>query len=137
MLHKFNFIAGFRSQGSLVTKLMVAALVAIIGLMSLLPPSLVAQSARYPIRLQNDSSYAIYHVYISSVERTDWGRDRLGDIILHPGYYINLRSFYPGQYDLKLVDEDGDSCVVPEVRVGNDTSWVITDSWLLGCEFHR
>jgi hypothetical protein len=132
MFRKNNSIA-FRTRKSIVAKTLAIALVSAIGLLSVVP----AQAQTHRIRLENDSSYAIYHVYVSRVDFGIWGPDRLGDIVLQPGYYTYLPSLPLGEYDLKLVDEDGDECQVRRVTVGTDTNWRIDDSWLLSCEFHR
>jgi hypothetical protein len=137
MLRKLKFIAGSGNQRTIHAKLTMALLAAAVGLSSLLPPSLDAQSDRHAVRLENDSSFAIYQVFVSPVYRQTWGYDKLGDVVLEPGYYVTLPPLRLGHYDLKLVDEDGDTCVVSNVRVDYETKWAITDSWLLGCEFHR
>ncbi len=38
-------------------------------------------------------------------------------------------------YDLKMVDEDGDECVVEQQYLcGDEGDWVLTDGDLLDCE---
>jgi hypothetical protein len=73
---------------------------------------------------------------MSSASDPDWRRDLLGQNVLPAGYHITLpERFFSGYYDLKLVDEDGDVCVARNVRVNGNTTWNITNSWLLNCEF--
>lgn len=100
-------------------------------------PSLEAQSA-FVVTLENRSNFAIYHAYLSPVNRDIWGPDQLGSVILYTNqYYTLLDGFRPGYYDLKLVDNDGDKCVVTNVRINGNTTWSITNAWLLSCEFHN
>ncbi len=81
----------------------------------------------------NRSSYRINHLYVSPTSYTYWGGDRLGSDIFYPNYRFDL-SVAPGWYDIKLVDQDGDSCVVNNVDFRDGESWTITDGVLLSCE---
>jgi hypothetical protein len=90
----------------------------------------------YTVQIENRSDYAIYQIRMSLASDRSWERDLLGTGALPSGYHITLpERFSPGYYDLKLVDEDGDVCVVSNVRVNGNTTWDITNSWLLNCEF--
>jgi hypothetical protein len=42
-----------------------------------------------------------------------------------------------GRYDVKLVDSDGDECVVNGVQIGGDRRLTITRDLLLRCEGYR
>ena len=110
-----------------------AALVLIVGTTA----SFVQAQSGYTFRIENSSEYAIYQIRMSSVDDSNWRQDLLGDSALPSGYHVTLpRTYLPGFYDLKLVDEDGDVCIVPSVRVSGNTVWDVTDAWLLNCEFH-
>lgn len=104
--------------------LMLAAVVSI-------PTSAAAQNATFTVF--NRSSYRINHMYVSSTSSNYWGGDRLGNDILYSNYRSDLQ-IYPGWYDVKLVDQDGDSCIVRDVNFSNGGSWTITDGLLLACE---
>ena len=89
------------------------------------------------ITVDNLSGYGLYHIYLSPASSNYWGPDQLGRLVLESGYHVTLpQTFFSGMYDLKLVDEDGDSCIVPNVRVSGDTTWDISTNWLLNCEFN-
>jgi hypothetical protein len=112
---------------SVVTVLLVAA--------SLVAPA-QAQSMN-AVTVQNFSGYRIYHVYLSPLDSSSWGPDQLGASVLGAGYRTTLlHRFLPGYYDLKLIDEDGDACVIHGVEVIANTTWNIYHDWLLDCEFH-
>jgi hypothetical protein len=103
---------------------------------STLTPALNAES-RYSVKIENASHYYIREMYLTSVIDPNWRLDLLGTEVLPSGYVFTSQRMAPGQYDLKLVDQDGDVCVVPGVPIGRGTQWRITDSWLLNCEgFH-
>lgn len=111
---------------------MMAMLALVLVLGSILAPAVHAQSRNYAFQLINVSSFRINEVYFSSVDSGDWGYDQLGRSSLVPGY--NFTMYRYGRYDLKLVDEDGDVCVVSNLSVYQDSYLRITDAWLLGCE---
>jgi hypothetical protein len=74
----------------------------------------------------NPDGYDFYYIYISSVNDSDWGDDQLGSSeIITPGY---LRSFsvHNGDYDIKVVDEDGDEYILWDVPVYGDYYWYVT-----------
>jgi len=100
--------------------------------------SVPAGAGPYRVRvgIANNSSYDIYRLYMSSTQANDWGRDLLGDSVLLSGSSFSVTAD-PGRYDLKLVDEDGDTCTVMGLSLYGNESWNITDRWLLSCEFHR
>ena len=117
----------------------VTRMKAITALMLLLTGPLTplgrAQSGTYPVRIENATNYSIYEVHISRTNDSSWEQDLLGRDTLSPGWIFTARA-YPGRYDLKLVDEDGDVCEVHNVAVSGPTNWRITNSWLLNCEHH-
>lgn len=94
-------------------------------------------TSRVRVGITNNSSYDIYELHISSTGDNNRGRDLLGRFgVLESGASTGVTA-EPGRYDLKLVDEDGDECVVRNLGLYGDQSWNITDRRLLSCEFHR
>ena len=87
------------------------------------------------IKVLNQSKWEIHHLYLSSTTDKNWGADQLGDDTIAKGESFTLTNIDCDDYDIKLVDEDGDECVVEEVNLcGDDTVWKITDKILLKCE---
>lgn len=87
------------------------------------------------VTVHNDSDFAIFHFFLSPSEEDQWGPDQLGDHVIKNGGSFTLTGVPCDEYDVKLVDEDGDECIVPAVDVcGEDDEWVITDDDLLECE---
>lgn len=113
-----------------------ACLAVAVCLVASLAAPLARSFDRVRVNVKNDSNYAIYHMYMSSTGDNRWGPDLLGDGILWPGSSAAVTAV-PGQYDLKLVDEDDDECAIPNLGVYQNESWRITNSLLLVCEvFH-
>jgi hypothetical protein len=113
-----------------LTKLLVAG--ALILAATVIPASAASQYTR-TFEVDNRSSYRINHLYVSPIGYRYWGFDRLGSDILYPNYYVSV-TVVPGWYDVKLVDQDGDSCVVPSVDFRSGDTWTLTDRVLVACE---
>ncbi|HWM94182.1 MAG TPA: hypothetical protein VN493_25720 [Thermoanaerobaculia bacterium] len=87
------------------------------------------------VTVHNKSEWAINHFFLSPIDDEQWGSDQLGDEVINKGEEFTLTGVPCDSYDVKLVDEDGDECVVEEVDIcGSDDDWVITDEDLLDCE---
>jgi len=101
----------------------------------LLPLSASAAKKKATIKVINQSKWEIHHLYLSSSDDNHWGPDQLGEDVLKKGDSITLTDIDCDEYDIKVVDEDGDECVIEEVSLCSDHSyWKITDKELLACE---
>jgi hypothetical protein len=101
-------------------------------------PVIAAGKKKASVKVINDSKWEIHHIYLSSSDDDDWGPDQLGDDVLEHGQSITLTNISCDTYDVKVVDEDGDECVIEEVDLCNDHSyWKITDKELLACEGYQ
>jgi hypothetical protein len=88
------------------------------------------------VEFVNRSDWDIYELYISASDEDEWGPDQLEDGILESGGSFLLHSIPCDDYDVLLIDEDGDECVLEEVDLcGDSEQWVITNKDLLACEF--
>ena len=112
----------------------VAVLVLLLGALSVAPSVADAQGSRFNLTVQNDSRYTIYQFYMSSSERSDWGSDLLGRNVLAPRNSFVVNNITPGEYDIKMVDEDGDVCELRRVMVTRNSAYRITTQNLLRCE---
>jgi hypothetical protein len=87
------------------------------------------------VKVINQSRWDIHHLYLSPTRSDDWGPDQLGDDTIDAGTTFTLHSIRCNRYDIKVVDEDGDECVVENVSLCNDNSfWKLTNKALLACE---
>jgi len=69
------------------------------------------------------------------VDEDDWGPDQLGDEVIASGESFHLNAIPCDAYDVRIVDEDGDECVVGGVALCADKdAWVINDDDLLSCQ---
>lgn len=86
------------------------------------------------LTLYNESDWTIHHVRLSPSTSRRWGPDRLGDQVLGPGEYLTLSSIECDDYDLQVIDEDGDECILTEVEICEASEWRLTNKELLSCQ---
>jgi uncharacterized protein (DUF779 family) len=86
--------------------------------------------------IKNDSLWEIHQLFISSVETEEWGPDQLGQHVIESGGgRFTLTGIPCGAYDVQLVDEDGDACIIGDVPLcAAKGNWVISDADLLDCQ---
>ena len=102
---------------------------AAIWMMAALTNDVQAQS----FTIVNYSDWTIYEIYFSPTWDSQWSEDKLGYDVLEPNYQYRMALDYGcGDYDVKIVDEDDDVCVVNDVYLCNDT-WEIYSDDLLEC----
>ena len=98
-----------------------------------LPAAAAAKKA--DVQITNRSDWDIHHFFLSAVDEEQWGPDQLGDEVIASGDSFTLTEVPCDEYDVRLVDEDGDECVVGAVDIcGQNQSWVIKSEDLLACE---
>jgi hypothetical protein len=99
---------------------------------ALLVPA-AAQAAN--VTIKNKSDWSITHFFLSPTETEDWGPDQLGEeTIIETGGTFTLTGVPCDSYDVRLLDEDGDECVVAAVDICADGGWVISNDDLLECQ---
>ena len=109
-----------------------AALVILLGALLVVP--LVADAQRgVSYTFVNRTRWTIMQIYMQPSSDPNWGPDQLGSRVLSPGNSYTLRGLGPDDYDIKLVDEDGDVCERRNVPVYRSTSWVINTTPYLRC----
>ncbi|MBV8114299.1 MAG: hypothetical protein JO300_06125 [Silvibacterium sp.] len=99
------------------------------------PKQFAAQNS-HTLTIVNRSGFEIDEIHISSVGDRSWERDRLGADVLRSGHKYIFSGILPGYYDIKLIDEDNDSCILKSVFVNNNLTWTLNPPDLVGCETH-
>jgi hypothetical protein len=104
--------------------------------MMAVPPLSQAGPQRAEFMVVNKSDWDIHRLYLSATHKDTWGPDQLGDkIIAHDGGTFTLHGIPCGHYDIKVVDEDGDACVIDDIVMCKDhTHWDVTNAELAQCE---
>ncbi len=100
----------------------------------LLTPALASAQSSV-VTVNNSSSWNIEYLYLSPTAQSTWGADQLGNTILSSGSAHTFMGIGCNNYDVRLVDEDGDECVVSGVSLcGEQATWQITNNDLLSCQ---
>jgi hypothetical protein len=85
------------------------------------------------LRIDNDSSFDFYDIYVTPINAPSWGPDLLDRDVLFPGESLTLEvgcDFY----DAMVVDEFGNECVIESLDLCNDSAiWRVTDDVLADC----
>ena len=120
----------------LVPRIMILAALLFAMTMLALPRASHAQPQRAQFMVVNRSDWDIHHLYLSPTHKDTWGPDQLGDeVIRHGGGSYTIHSIPCGHYDIKVVDEDGDDCIIEDVIMCKDhTHWDVTNKELANCE---
>ncbi|HSS00392.1 MAG TPA: hypothetical protein VLM79_25210 [Kofleriaceae bacterium] len=80
------------------------------------------------LRVRNDSNFVIEQLYLTQVNNSDWGPNRLGNDVLFPDEQITL-GVNCDTYDARLVDEDNVDCEIHDRDLClNDSLWIIRDN---------
>ena len=97
--------------------------------------SVPAFAKKATVKVINQSKWEIHHLYLSPTDDEAWGEDQLGEDVLTKGDSLTLTQIPCDEYDVKVVDEDGDECIIEAADLCRDNSfWKITDKDLLECE---
>ena len=86
------------------------------------------------VEIRNSSSWELHNLYIGPASDPDWGPDQLRDDIIPVNTTFTLNKIACGNYDIRVVDEDGDACDIYDVRLCSDKVWDLTDEELLACQ---
>ncbi|HJU55823.1 MAG TPA: hypothetical protein VJ715_14665 [Pyrinomonadaceae bacterium] len=120
---------------NLVPRVAIAAAMLFALVALALPMPSKAQPQRAEFMINNRSDWDIYHMFLSPEDKDTWGPDQLGEKVIHSGESFTLNDIPCGEYDIKLVDEDGDACIVEGIVMCKDhTHWDLTNKELAKCE---
>ncbi len=65
----------------------------------------------YFVDITNQTGFTIFYAYVSPADAKDWEEDVLGSEVLMSGdtKRVNLYNYFSPIFDIRLVDEDGDT----------------------------
>ena len=87
------------------------------------------------VKVTNRTEWEIHELYLSSTDEDSWGPDQLGDEVIGKDESFTILGIPCDDYDVKIVDEDGDACIVAKVDIcGDNQEWAITTADLLKCQ---
>jgi len=112
----------------------IATLVGAVCAVALLLP-VAAQAQKSNVVVKNKSDWEIHQFFLAPADTDDWGPDQLGEQVIGTGGTFTLQGVPCDTYDVMLVDEDADECIVPGVDIcGGNQGWVISNDDLLDCQ---
>ena len=86
------------------------------------------------LTIQNDSDFAFIEINLSPTNQTTWGADLLGTDILRPGQALEVSEIDCGDYDIRVIDEDTDECILEDVNLCfSSETWTIDNLMLGAC----
>ncbi len=91
-------------------------------------PAPVACDTRFQV--VNNSSLTVMQLYFSHASRNDWGVDQLGQNVLPPGRVVNYTANNAGQYDFRIVWQNGRAAELRRVDICRASRIVVTNSGL-------
>ena len=87
------------------------------------------------VKITNRTDWVIDELYLSSADDDNWGPDQLGEDVIGKGESFTLLEIPCDDYDVKIVDEEGDECIIAKVDIcGENQAWTITSGDLLQCQ---
>jgi hypothetical protein len=95
----------------------------------------VDRSPDAQVELRNESRWSIRQLYFAPIDSDRWGPNQVSHNSIHAGDSFTLTDIRCDKYDVKIVDEDGDECVVRSIALcGADKVWRLGDKDLLKCQ---
>lgn len=111
-----------------------------LAIMAVLAASLVACAAEdegsldSKLTIENASSYTFIEINLSPTSQVSWGQDLLGADVMEPGDVLEASGIECDTYDIRVIDEDQDECILQNVDLClDDARWVIDDTELAIC----
>lgn len=82
------------------------------------------------IRVINQSNYVVHQLYFSHSSLGSWGNDQLGANVLPPGRAMNYRLNNPGNYDFRIVWNNGRAAEIRQINVCVASQIIVTNGGL-------
>lgn len=79
------------------------------------------------LRITNSSTRPIRQIHVADSALASFGRDRLGNDMLGPGQFRDLRMDGPGPHDIRIVRLDGSASDLRRANICTNTQIVITN----------
>ena len=87
------------------------------------------------VELRNQSRWSLQELYFAPVGSDHWGPNQLGHHSVHPDDTFTLTGIRCDKYDVKMVDDDDNECIVRDVSLcGADRIWRIDNRDLSRCQ---
>ena len=96
--------------------------------------ALIAPASAFDLVVVNKAETSIIHkLYIAPAKSDKWSEDKLQNQTIKKNGKFTIRDIPAGVYDLKVIDDDDDTCVVSNIDINQNKEWTLTDSVMLKC----
>jgi hypothetical protein len=110
---------------------MFRAFIAAIALLLLAGPA-----SAFDLVVINEANFSIIHkLYIAPAKSQSWSDEKLQNQKVKKNGRFTIRDIAAGVYDLKVVDDDDDSCVFSNISIDQNKEWKLTDMNMIKCVF--
>lgn len=95
---------------------------------------LLSRAQSNSITVVNNSQRSIHHIYLSPVDRNEWGPDQLGGSVVDSGGSYTLNDVSCSGSGIRVISEDQNGCFLNYVAscAGNSV-WTITNDATPDC----
>lgn len=98
--------------------------------------ALMAPASAFDLVVVNQAHFSVIHkLYLAPAKSNQWGENKLQNQTVAKNGRFTVRDVLAGMYDLKVIDDDNDTCVVPEINIDQNKEWKLTDKIMLQCVF--
>ena len=105
------------------------------SIMSVAWVTLVVPASAFDLVVVNESNSSVLQkLYIAPAKTKNWSDDKLQNQSVAKNGRFTIRDFAKGVYDVKVSDDDGDTCVFPNISVDQNTEWKLTDAMMDTCD---
>jgi hypothetical protein len=110
---------------------MLRAWISVPSLLMLAAPAWAAD-----LVIVNDAYFSIIHqVYIAPAKSNNWSENKVQGGKIARTERFTISNIAPGVYDLKVIDDDNDTCVFTDINIDQTKEWKLTDTAMTGCVF--
>ena len=97
---------------------------------------LMTPASAFDLVVVNQANLSVIHkLYLAPAKTNQWGENKLQNQTVAKNGRFTVRDVPAGMYDLKVIDDDDDSCVIPDINIDQNKEWKLTDKVMLQCVF--
>jgi hypothetical protein len=97
--------------------------------------ALIGPASAFELVVVNEAYFSIIHkLYIAPAKSKKWSDNKLQSQTIAKDGRFTIRDIPGGVYDLKVIDDDDDVCVIPNINIDQNKEWKLTDSIMLTCD---
>ena len=105
------------------------------SIMSVVWLTLVVPASAFDLVVVNESNSSVLQkLYIAPAKTKNWSDDKLQNQSVAKNGRFTIRDVAKGVYDVKVSDDDGDTCVFPNISVDQNMEWKLTDAMIDNCD---